>query len=46
MVRSITPDDCVKYPTLKDELKAFNEKVKEHIGALLRWESHPSDRGR
>jgi hypothetical protein len=33
-VRPITPDDYVKYPILKDELKEFNDKVQEHIGAF------------
>jgi hypothetical protein len=33
-VRPITPDDYVKYPTLKDKLKEFNDKVKEHISAF------------
>jgi hypothetical protein len=30
----ITPNDYVNYPTLKDELKEFNDKVQEHIGAF------------
>jgi hypothetical protein len=30
----ITPNNYVKYPTLKDELKEFNDKVQEHIGAF------------
>jgi hypothetical protein len=34
MVRLITPDDYVNYPTLKDEFKEFNDKVQEHIGAF------------
>jgi hypothetical protein len=34
MVRPITPNDYVNYPTLKDKLKEFNDKVQEHISAF------------
>jgi hypothetical protein len=33
-VRLITADDYVKYPTLKDEMKEFNDKVKEHVSTF------------
>jgi hypothetical protein len=32
--RPIRADDYTKYPTLKDKMKEFNERVKEHVGAL------------
>jgi hypothetical protein len=33
-VRPITSDDYSQYPTLKDEMKDFDLKVKEHIGVF------------
>jgi hypothetical protein len=34
VVRPITSDDYSQYPTLKDKMKDFDLKVKEHIGVF------------
>ena len=34
-VRPIVNDNYLKYPTLRDEMKEFETRIKEHVGMML-----------